>query len=145
MMNIENKKILVTGGTGFLGTRIVAKLKRIGCKHIIAPTRKEFDLTKIDDIIRLYKKRTPDIVIHLAAVVGGIGANIASPGQFFYDNAIMGLELIEYARCYNVQKFVSIGTICAYPKYTPIPFTQFVLLYIYSTYITIGYLSSSGI
>ena len=119
-----NKRVTVTGGAGFLGSYVVKKLKERGCQTIFFPLIEEFDLRDKDDIIRMYETSKPEIVIHLAAVVGGIGANKESPGEFFYDNAIMGIQLIEYARQYNVEKFVCIGTICAYPKYTPIPFKE---------------------
>ena len=119
-----NKRVTVTGGAGFLGSYVVKKLKERGCQTIFIPLIEEFDLRDKDDIIRMYETSKPEIVIHLAAVVGGIGANKESPGEFFYDNAIMGIQLIEYARQYNVEKFVCIGTICAYPKYTPIPFKE---------------------
>ena len=103
---------------------VVEKLRQRGCRELIVPRSKEFDLRDRDAIIRLYEKARPNIVIHLAAVVGGIGANRANPGRFFYDNAIMGIQLMEYARRHNVSKFVGIGTICAYPKFCPIPFHE---------------------
>jgi GDP-L-fucose synthase len=120
----SDKKIIVAGGAGFLGSYVVDKLKKRGCRQIVVPRSKEFDLRDRDAIIRLYRQTRPEIVIHLAAVVGGIGANRANPGKFYYDNAIMGLELIEYARRFAVEKFVAVGTICAYPKFTPIPFKE---------------------
>lgn len=120
----ENKRLLVTGGAGFLGSHVVKKLNARGCRDIFVPRSKDFDLRKQEAILRLFERARPDIVIHLAAVVGGIGANRKYPGQFFYDNAIMGIELIEHARRFGVKKFVCVGTICAYPKFTPVPFNE---------------------
>ncbi|MCK5379930.1 MAG: GDP-L-fucose synthase [Candidatus Latescibacteria bacterium] len=120
----KNKRVTLTGGAGFLGTYVVQKLKERGCKEIFIPEIEAYDLRDRDAIIRMYEDARPDIVIHLAAVVGGIGANRENPGQFFYDNAIMGIQLIEYARRFGVKKFVCIGTICAYPKFTPVPFKE---------------------
>jgi len=120
----ENKRITVTGGAGFLGSYVVEKLRERGCRHIFVPRSRDYDLREKEAIIRMYEDSRPDIVIHLAAVVGGIGANRKYPGRFFYDNAIMGIQLIEYARQFGVEKFVCIGTICAYPKYTPVPFKE---------------------
>jgi len=120
----ENKRVTVTGGAGFLGSYVVEKLRERGCRHIFVPRSREYDLREKEAIIRMYEDSQPDIVIHLAAVVGGIGANRKYPGKFFYDNAIMGIQLIEYARQFAVEKFVCIGTICAYPKYTPVPFKE---------------------
>jgi GDP-L-fucose synthase len=119
-----NKTVLVTGGGGFLGQHVVAKLRAAGCEKIIAPRKREYDLREREQIVRLLKCAEPDLVIHLAAVVGGIGANRLHPGEFFYDNAVMGIELIEHARRMNVRKFVCLGTICAYPKFAPVPFRE---------------------
>lgn len=120
----ENKRILVTGGAGFLGSRLVKKLKEKGSKNIFIPTHDKFDLREKQDIIRMYEETHPDILIHLAARVGGIGANMEYPGEFFYDNLIMGIQVMEYARRYSVEKFVALGTICAYPKFTKVPFKE---------------------
>lgn len=120
----ENKRILVTGGAGFLGSHLVQKLKEKGSKNIFIPTHDKFDLREKQDIIRMYEEAHPDILIHLAARVGGIGANMEYPGEFFYDNLIMGIQLMEYARRYGVEKFVGLGTVCAYPKFTKVPFKE---------------------
>src|SRR5438132_1388462 len=119
-----DKRVLVTGGTGFLGSFVVDKLNQRGCRHVFVPRSKDYDLRDRDAIIRVYTDAKPQFVIHLAAVVGGIGANRANPGKFYYDNAIMGLELMEYGRQFGVEKFVALGTICAYPKFTPVPFKE---------------------
>jgi GDP-L-fucose synthase len=123
-MEWVNKRVVVTGGAGFLGSYVVAKLYERGCRNVTIPRSKEYDLREREAITRLYKEAQPHIVIHLAAVVGGIGANQANPGRFFYDNAIMGIQLMEYARQFAVEKFVAVGTICAYPKFTPVPFKE---------------------
>lgn len=119
-----DRRIVVTGGAGFLGSYLVEKMQERGCKDVFAPRSKDYDLRDRDAIVRLYSDAQPSLVIHLAAVVGGIGANQANPGKFYYDNAIMGLQMMEYARQFEVEKFVAIGTICAYPKFTPIPFRE---------------------
>jgi GDP-L-fucose synthase len=124
MRSWANEKVIVTGGSGFLGTAVVAKLRASGCKTIVVPRSKEFDLRKEAEIQRLYETVQPTMVIHLAAVVGGIGANRENPGRFFYDNAIMGIQLIEFARQYKIGKFVAVGSICAYPKFSPVPFKE---------------------
>lgn len=120
----EDKRVIVTGGAGFLGSYVVEKLKERGCKNIFVPLVEDYDLTKEKNVIRLYQDYPADTVIHLAAVVGGIGANRENPGKFFYDNLVMGAMLMEYARQYKVGKFVALGTICAYPKFTPVPFKE---------------------
>lgn len=123
-MDIANTRIIVTGGAGFLGSRVVSVLRGRGCTHITVPRSATCDLRDRDAVQRLYAETRADLVIHLAAVVGGIGANRASPGRFFYDNAIMGIETLEQARVAGVKKYLSIGTICAYPKHTPVPFHE---------------------
>ncbi len=124
MINIQNRKIIVTGGKGFLGNYVVEKLKEHNCMDIFIPTKEKYDLRDLGRVKKMYKDAKADIVIHLAAVVGGIGANREYPGSFFYDNLIMGIQLIEQARLNNIKKFVAIGTICAYPKFTPVPFKE---------------------
>ena len=123
-MQWSDKRVVVTGGAGFLGSFIVEKLQQRGCKNVFVPRSVEFDLRERDDIVRLYEQIKPHIVLHLAALVGGIGANQANPGRFFYDNAIMGIQLMEYARLARVEKFIALGTICAYPKFLPVPFKE---------------------
>ncbi|MFQ3675981.1 MAG: GDP-L-fucose synthase [Endomicrobiia bacterium] len=124
IVQLQNKNILVTGGGGFLGSFLVEKLKNIGCKNIFIPRSKDYNLVEMDAVKRLYQDAKPDIVIHLAAVVGGIGANSKNPGKFFYDNLMMGVQLIEVGRQVGIEKFVAIGTICSYPKFTPVPFKE---------------------
>ncbi len=123
-MNLTRKRIIITGGAGFLGSHVVEKLKERGCERLVVPRRRDYDLTRPDAIERLLSKHQPDVVIHLAALVGGIGANRLNPGRFFYENAIMGIQLIEACRRHRVEKTVVLGTICAYPKYTPAPFCE---------------------
>jgi len=120
----KDKRVIVTGGAGFLGKVVVKQLEDKGCKHITIPRSKECDLRKASAIRKLYTQAKPDMVIHLAAVVGGIGANRENPGKFFYDNLMMGVELIEQARQMGIPKVVAIGTICAYPKFCPVPFKE---------------------
>jgi len=124
MSFLEDKRVIVTGGAGFLGSYVVEKLKERGCKNIFVPLVEDYDLTKEKNVIRLYQDYPCDIVINLAAVVGGIGANRENPGKFYYDNLVMGAMLMEYARQFKVGKFVALGTICSYPKFTPVPFKE---------------------
>lgn len=123
-MNWTEQRVVVTGGAGFLGSYVVEKLRARGCRAIVVPRSREYDLRDRDAIVRLFRDSKPTLVIHLAAVVGGIGVNRANPGRFFYDNAIMGIQLMEQARQSGVRKFVAIGTICAYPKITAVPFKE---------------------
>ena len=120
----EDRRIVVTGGAGFLGGYVTKGLLKRGCKNILVPKIEDYDLVDINDIVRMYEDMKPDIVIHLAAVVGGIGANLKHPAEFFYKNLMMGVQLIEQGRLRNIEKFVAIGTICAYPKFTPVPFKE---------------------
>jgi GDP-L-fucose synthase len=120
----SNRRVVVTGGAGFVGTVLCKRLKTMGCTQLFVPRSADYDLTRPDAVQRLFKKTCPDIVFHLAAHVGGIGANRAHPGTFFYDNLAMGLHLIEAARTFNLQKFVQVGTVCAYPKNCPTPFRE---------------------
>jgi GDP-L-fucose synthase len=123
-MDWRDRRVIVTGGAGFLGAHVVERLRQRGCRQVAVPRSKDYDLRDQQAIGRLYDEVKPDVVVHLAAVVGGIGANRANPGRFFYDNAIMGIQLMELARRYGVRKFVAVGTICSYPKFTPVPFRE---------------------
>jgi GDP-L-fucose synthase len=120
----ETRRVVVTGGHGFLGSFVVDKLRAAGAKEVVVPRSDKHDLRIQTEALRLYTDARPDIVIHLAAVVGGIGANRKNPGRFFHDNAIMGLNVIEAARITGIEKFVCAGTICSYPKFTPVPFRE---------------------
>jgi len=124
MIDLRSQRVAVTGGAGFLGTHVVAALESRGCRHIVVPRKSEYDLTREDAVVRFYADHRPDVVLHLAAVVGGIGANRENPGRFFYDNLIMGALTMEHARLSGVKKYVAIGTICCYPKFTPVPFRE---------------------
>lgn len=119
-----SKRVTVTGGAGFLGSFITAKLREWGAKDIFVPTIEEYDLVRPGDIQRMYDDGKPDLVIHLAALAGGIGANRARPAEFFYINLMMGVQLMHEAWQRGVEKFVALGTICAYPKFTPLPFRE---------------------
>jgi len=124
MTSWRDCRVLLTGGHGFLGGAIRAELERRGANAVLVPSRAELDLLDPDAITRFFAANRPQVVIHAAAVVGGIGANRTSPGRFFYENALMGVQLIEAARVAGVEKFVCIGTVCAYPKFTPVPFSE---------------------
>jgi len=124
MIRLPDKRIVVTGGAGFLGRHLIARLRKMGCKDIFDPAHKDYDLTRLDAIERMLDEHRPEVLIHLAAAVGGIGANRANPGRFFYENAIMGIQLIEAAWRRGIEKTVVLGTICAYPKFTPVPFRE---------------------
>ena len=124
MMNLIDRRISVTGGAGFLGSVLVQHLQSLGCRNIFIPRRHKYDLTQARGIEDFFAQARPEVLFHLAAVVGGIGANSENPGRFFYENAVMGIQLIEHARRNHVQKLVVAGTICSYPKFAPVPFKE---------------------
>ncbi len=120
----KKERVVVTGGAGFLGSFVCEKLQKAGVKELFVPRSSEYDLREKEAIVRLFQETKPTLVIHLAGSVGGIGANRKNPGKFFYDNAIMGIQLMECARQLEVGKFVVTGTVCAYPKFCPVPFRE---------------------
>ncbi len=124
MSFLQNKSVVVTGGAGFLGTYIVNRLGMENCRQVFVPRRRDYDLRTLDAIHRLLRDAHPDVVIHAAGIVGGIGANRAHPAEFFYDNLMMGVQLLHESWKFGVEKFVAIGTVCAYPKFTPVPFCE---------------------
>lgn len=124
MMDLRSKRILLTGGSGFLGSHVLDLLRQMGCEHVTVPRRRQFDLVRQEAVERLFEECRPEVVIHAAATVGGIGANLDNPGRFFYENAMMGIQLIEACRRYEVAKAVVLGTICAYPKFAAVPFRE---------------------
>ncbi|MZP29453.1 NAD-dependent epimerase/dehydratase family protein [Heliobacterium undosum] len=120
----DQRRVVVTGGAGFLGSFVVDKLRERGCREIITPRSKDYDLTRGEAVRALYEDCRPHVVIHLAAIVGGIGANRLNPGKYFYDNLMMGVQMMEEGRQRGLEKFVAIGTICSYPKHCPVPFRE---------------------
>ena len=120
----QNKRVLITGGAGFLGLYVCQRLRQEGCQKLFVPRKSQYNLVEMEACNRVYQDSEPEIVIHLAAVVGGIGANQQNPGRFFYENLMMGAQLMEQARKFGVEKFVAIGTVCCYPKFAPIPFKE---------------------
>ncbi len=123
-IDLSNKRVLVSGGSGFLGSFVVEQLRALGCSEVFVPRSRQYDLTTMDGVERALEDGDPQVIIHLAAKVGGIGANRENPGRFFYDNLMMGAQLMEVARQRQVEKFVAVGTICSYPKHTPVPFNE---------------------
>jgi GDP-L-fucose synthase len=123
-MDWRERRVAITGGSGFLGSALMERMQAAGYHHLSAPRRRDYDLTETAAVERFYADANPEALIHLAALAGGIGANMRRPGDFFYQNAVMGIQLIEYARRTGVEKVVVIGTVCAYPKFTPAPFRE---------------------
>ncbi len=121
---LADKRIAVTGGAGFLGNYVVGKLQTVGCRNIFIPRSSDYDLTRMDDVVRMYERARPEVVIHLAAKVGGIGYIKERPGEFFYDNLMMGVQVMEQGRRFGVQKLVALVTVCAHPKDAPVPFRE---------------------
>ncbi len=121
---LNDKRVVVTGGAGFLGHHVVKKLEERGCRQVFVPRSKDYNLITESGITKMFNDMKPDYIIHLAAVVGGIGANRLNPGKYFYDNLMMGTQLIEQSRLNELEKFIAVGTICAYPKFTPVPFRE---------------------
>jgi GDP-L-fucose synthase len=124
MIEWVSRRVTVTGGGGFLGTAVIARLRSAGAEEIFVPRSRDYDLRTLEGVRQALADGKPDVIIHLAAVVGGIGANQENPGRFFYENAIMGIQLLEEARLAGVAKFVTVGTVCSYPKFTPVPFHE---------------------
>ncbi len=124
MIDLSGMRVVVTGGAGFLGTYVIRRLEERGCRQIFVPRSRDCDLVRAEAVQKLYADAKPDIVVHLAARVGGIGANMRNPGSFFYQNLMMGVQLMEQARLHGIEKFVAIGTVCAYPKFAPLPFRE---------------------
>ncbi|GIK40748.1 MAG: hypothetical protein BroJett011_45810 [Chloroflexota bacterium] len=120
----SRRRVCITGGGGFLGSFVVERLRQRGAREVIVPRKRDYDLVKMEAVQRLLTDAKPDIIIHLAAHVGGIGANRQHPAEFFYDNLMMGTQLMHQAYLSGVEKFIAIGTVCAYPKYTPLPFKE---------------------
>src|ERR1051325_7046798 len=123
-VDLKTKRVIVTGGRGFLGSRVVAQLKQHGVQDVAALSSRDYDLTRQTEVARMYMDRRPQVVIHLAARVGGLGANRENPGKFLYENAAMGIEVMEQGRLNNVEKYVQVGTVCACPKFAPILFSE---------------------
>jgi len=123
-LDLSTRRVMVTGGSGFLGSRVVARLRERGVRDIFVPRSADYNLVEREAVRRAIRDGRPDVIIHLAAVVGGIGANMENPGSFFFENLMMGVQLMEEARLASVEKLVAVGTICSYPKFTPLPFSE---------------------